>query len=261
MCGRFPVLTFDELREVVDNLVFGTAFVPLPDWPLGTWPAGRDQAFPGSVVRVIAPASSDVSDGSDSRGDFDGANYYAVRGDDDLALSTPQLTWGVTAPWKPGQLVFNTRIETALRDCERNGGMWGSAIADARCVVASAGFFEPHATEREVSATSGKLIKRSYMFGIPGGQPLLMGGLVRDGRFTVVTTQPNASVSPVHNRMPLVLSPDEARQWLWGSVDDVAALDNRERIELVVRPEREIASVAKDRGVDSKRGRDQLTLF
>ena len=39
--------------------------------------------------------------------------------------------------------------------------------------------------------------------------------------FTIITTSPNRLVSPVHNRMPVILSPDEAEIWLEGGGQDL----------------------------------------
>jgi putative SOS response-associated peptidase YedK len=39
-----------------------------------------------------------------------------------------------------------------------------------------------------------------------------------DGRkvesFTIVTTEPNDLIQPIHNRMPVILHPEEEEQWL-----------------------------------------------
>ena len=254
MCARVPILTLDELREVVASISVDTALVQLPDWPLGVWPKERTQAFPGSRVHVIVPEASDLV--ADAQGFAARNESAAARAQDPTGpqasqalapnLTTALMTWGVEAPWQPGKLVFNTRLESALRDYARGKGMWNRALSDARCIVATAGFFEPHATERVKSARSGKLIKRSYLFGAPTGVPLLLGGLVLNGCFTVVTTEPNAYVSPVHNRMPLVLSPAEARQWLWGPADALGEFAERENIDLEVRPEDEQARVVDE---------------
>jgi len=32
--------------------------------------------------------------------------------------------------------------------------------------------------------------------------------------FTIITTEPNELVRPVHNRMPVILSPKDEEQWL-----------------------------------------------
>jgi len=32
--------------------------------------------------------------------------------------------------------------------------------------------------------------------------------------FTIITTEPNELVRPIHNRMPVILSPEDEEQWL-----------------------------------------------
>ena len=49
MCGRFVMLTFDEVLQVVQCLEFHTPFNALPDWP------ARPSAYPGSEAPVIVP--------------------------------------------------------------------------------------------------------------------------------------------------------------------------------------------------------------
>lgn len=40
--------------------------------------------------------------------------------------------------------------------------------------------------------------------------------------FSILTTKPNNSMTPYHNRMPVLLEPDEQEAWLQGSdVDEV----------------------------------------
>ena len=37
----------------------------------------------------------------------------------------------------------------------------------------------------------------------------------KEDRFVILTTVANASMRPVHDRMPLVLEKDQIRSWLW----------------------------------------------
>ena len=54
-------------------------------------------------------------------------------------------------------------------------------------------------------------------------------------RFSIVTTEPNASVAPIHDRMPLVLGPGESSMWLG---EGFATLKERGSVSLVCKPER-----------------------
>ncbi len=60
--------------------------------------------------------------------------------------------------------------------------------------------------------------KQKYTFCREGGDALFLAGCYRkyeDGdRFVILTTQANASMEPVHDRMPLILEREEAAAWL-----------------------------------------------
>lgn len=204
MCHRFTMLTHDETQDVVRALSCGAAPVWEPDWPAC---APRVDAFPGSCVGIIVPTASG-------------------------GVEAVEATWGFTAPWAK-RPVFNTRIETALSS---EGGMWSRAIAQGRCIVPAARFFE---TQNQPDASDGVAKKRRrslYSFGIPDDAPVLLAGVQQDGCFSVVTTQPNASVVSIHDRMPLVLSWHEAWRWLG---DGFASLADRGAIVLESRFEQQ----------------------
>ena len=145
------------------------------------------------------------------------------------------LEWGFPLDGRP-HAVFNTRIESALEQLRRGRrGMWAKAIAEGRCLVPVCAFYESHATERVASEKTGKPVRRQYRFTMPGARAFLLAGVQQDGRFSIVTTEPNAIVAPIHDRMPLVLGSGESTVWL-GS--DFAVLANRSAITLAFEPER-----------------------
>ena len=85
--------------------------------------------------------------------------------------------------------------------------MWAKAIAEGRCLVPVRAFYESHATEKVVSEKTGKPVKRQHMFRLPSACAFLLAAVQSDGPLSIVTTTPDASVAPVHDRMPLVLGP------------------------------------------------------
>jgi putative SOS response-associated peptidase YedK len=110
-------------------------------------------------------------------------------------------SWGFVADGRP--LLINARAETLA---ERFRGV----LARGRCVVPADGFCEWTGPERK---------RRAVWFHSPSGGLLLLAGLWelgRDGRpvFVVITTEPNAVVRPVHDRMPVLLDRARAQQWL-----------------------------------------------
>lgn len=208
MCGRFAGLSYDEVAQVVADVVRGITPNVMPDWP-----ARRVDVHPGNEAWTIVP----VPDG---------------QAGDQLAchLEPRLLTWGFRVEWST-RSVFNTRIETALG---RNPGMWEEAIKNGRCIVPSLRFYEPHGTETVPSPVTGRPMKRQYTFEMPQGHVLLMAGIMQDGRFSIATTEPNASVAPVHDRMPLVLRPEEVGAWISADYD---GLPDRSHVLLESAPE------------------------
>ncbi len=179
-------------------------------------------------------------------------------------LTRAALTWGIDVSWKRG-LVFNTRIESAL------GGhaMWRDALDRGRCLVPVRAFFETRSVEpptaelpldasgaSAAAATDKAPRKRrpQFRFAGPGDGALLLAGLRLGDRFTIVTTEPNDAVAPVHHRMPLVLSPIEALTWLNGTPGELADLADRARVAL------ECAEVPDSRRASASNP-DQLSLF
>lgn len=119
-------------------------------------------------------------------------------------------SWGVLArgPGKPPAI--NARAETVL---ERPA--FKDAFTTRRCVVPADGFFEWKA---------GPDGRQPLWFHRPDGKLILLAGLFEQdiatgnepvrARFVVLTTSPNALMAPVHDRMPALLSPSEAAEWL-----------------------------------------------
>lgn len=206
MCQRMCPLTVEEAEEALEaRRRSGRARLEGEDEGFG--PA-RD-AWPGSLVPAYVPG-------------------------EDGELITVSLLWGFDSP-RDGRPVFNTRLDTALSQLERGHGLWLDAIAHGRCLVPVRAFYEGHQTERVPSERTGKPVRRQYRFRLPGARAFLLAGVTAEGRLSIVTTEPNATVAPVHNRMPLVLGPGESARWLSG---DFAALADRGRIRLTAMPER-----------------------
>ncbi|MGN0377743.1 MAG: SOS response-associated peptidase [Suilimivivens sp.] len=104
-------------------------------------------------------------------------------------------------PKQDGQLVFNARSETALEKAT-----FRDSILHRRAVIPATWFYEWNKS-REQNIFSGKGQKVLYMAGCFNR---CRGGL----RFVILTTEANASMKPVHDRMPLILEKDEVVAWL-----------------------------------------------
>ena len=110
------------------------------------------------------------------------------------------LTWGFPG-YKKKQLIINARAESAGEK-----PMFRSALESRRCVIPSTGFYE---WDRN---------KRKYLFNMPDSDMLYMAGLYHrfeeEDRFVILTRDANASVAPIHHRMPVVLEQMHIRNWL-----------------------------------------------
>ena len=108
--------------------------------------------------------------------------------------------WGLPG-FRGRQQIINARAETVTEK-----PMFRRSIAFQRCVIPATGFYEWDAD------------KRRYLFRMPARTELYMAALYGvfggEARYCILTTQANASVAPVHHRMPLVLRAQEVRPWL-----------------------------------------------
>ncbi|PZU59052.1 MAG: DUF159 family protein [Sphingobium sp.] len=82
--------------------------------------------------------------------------------------------------------------------------------------------------EKFVAEPTRKSGVPSAWFGIPDQPLLVMAGLWRTSEewgdvYSVAMTEACAEITPVHDRMPVILRPTQWRRWLHGSIDE--ALD------------------------------------
>ncbi len=129
------------------------------------------------------------------------------------------LRWGLIPSWAKdpsiGNRMINARSETAAEK-----PAFRSAIRRRRCLVPASGFYEWKRTG------SGK---RPYFARVRGGAPFGMAGLwerweAADGSAvescTILTTDANGLLAPVHDRMPAIVPPGEYDRWLAPAVTD-----------------------------------------
>jgi putative SOS response-associated peptidase YedK len=96
---------------------------------------------------------------------------------------------------------INARSETA-----DSRPTFRAAFARTRCVVPADGFFEWTADRQPI-----------WYHRKDGGLLLMAGMFERDRsglRFTILTTAANDLIAPVHDRMPVILAPEQVDTWL-----------------------------------------------
>ncbi len=136
------------------------------------------------------------------------------------------LTWGLVPSWakdpKIGNRMINARMETVAEK-----PAYRKAFASRRCLLPADGYFEWYPTEA-VDA-KGKPRKQPFFIRPADGGVLAMAGLYeiwRDpsvaegqpGMFrwtcTVITTDATDDLGHIHDRMPLMVSPQRWSDWL-----------------------------------------------
>ena len=116
-------------------------------------------------------------------------------------LRAEEMIWGFPQYQKKG-LLINARAETAL---ERK--IFRDSVLHRRCIIPAKHFYEWDAQKERVT------------FYRKDQSMLFMAGFYNwfqeEERFIILTTEANASVSPVHSRMPLLLEKNELEDWIY----------------------------------------------
>jgi putative SOS response-associated peptidase YedK len=122
--------------------------------------------------------------------------------------------WGLIPHWadspKVAAKAFNARAETVT-----TSGLFREAFRRRRCLVPVDSFYEWRRDGR---------IRQPLRILDPGGGPLVLAGLWAGRKdpetqevvrsFTIVTSRPNAFMTPIHDRMPVVLPKGAWARWL-----------------------------------------------
>lgn len=112
------------------------------------------------------------------------------------------FVWGFPG-FQKKELIINARSETVAQK-----PTFKQAMLHRRCVVPSTGFYEwSHDSQ-----------KKKYKFNLPEQENLYMAGIWNEyegeKHFVILTTAANQSMTPIHNRMPLILPKELIRSWI-----------------------------------------------
>ena len=136
-----------------------------------------------------------------------------------------RLRWGLIPSWAKdesiGSRMINARAETLTEKPSFKG-----LLRSKRCLIVADGFYE-------WKQENGSKIPM-YMT-LKSGEPFAFAGLwdlwkSPDGEHirscTIITTEPNDLVAPIHNRMPAILLPGAYADWLDPDIRDEQALSH-----------------------------------
>jgi len=148
-------------------------------------------------------------------------DVLSIRLDQAGRREVARLRWGLIPSWAQ-DLKIGNRLLNARADTVAEKPSFRSAYkARRRCLIVADGFYEWKAAGKR---------KQPFLIRRPGGELFAFAGLWEkwDGdkpveSCTILTTDANAKIAALHDRMPVILTaPAEFEQWL--SADDVKSL-------------------------------------
>ncbi|PJZ01169.1 hypothetical protein CPT06_06095 [Bacillus vallismortis] len=191
MCGRFTL--FSAFDDIIDQFDI-------------------DQFFPKAEYRPsynIAPSQNIlaiINDGSNQR--------------------LGKLRWGLIPPWakdeKVGYKMINARTETLTEK-----PAFRKPLVSKRCMIPADSFYEWKRHDPKTKIPIRIKLKSSALFAFAGlyevwktpqGTPL--------GTCTIITTTPNGFMKDIHDRMPVILTHRDEKEWLNPSHTDPAHLQH-----------------------------------
>lgn len=183
MCGRYTVIATPELLRAL----FG--YPERPNFP------ARYNIAPTQPIAVVRM--------------MNGARQFAL------------VRWGLLPPWvkdpKTFALLFNARGDTV-----NDKPAYKAAMKRRRCLIPADGFYEWE---------SLGAYRQPYYVKAKSGDPLAFAGLWESWMgpngeeletATIITTEANDTLRPIHHRMPVIVPPAQFDLWLGGADEDTA---------------------------------------
>jgi putative SOS response-associated peptidase YedK len=137
------------------------------------------------------------------------------------------MRWGLVPHWAKDTSIGN-KLNNARSDGVFDKPSFRQAVRRRRCILPASGYYEWQ------PGPNAKSPKQPWYFSARSGQPLAMAGLFEAWRpnedaewllsCCVITTEANALMAPIHDRMPVLLPPEQWARWLSRSEQDPSVL-------------------------------------
>ena len=126
------------------------------------------------------------------------------------------IRWGLVPSWAKdpsiGNRMANVRSDTALEKSS-----FRAAMQKRRCLIPADVFYE-------WQDVPGQKRRKPYAVALRDGEIFALGGIWEAWRAkesgewvitcAILTTEPNELLAPIHDRMPVMIRPDDYRAWL-----------------------------------------------
>lgn len=181
MCGRFTLAA--DVKDIIEHFAVEDVPSVVP----------RYNVAPGQEISAVVAAEGDVPAGREMR----------------------RFTWGLVPSWTKdlatARKPINARAETAAQKPS-----FREALKRRRCLIAADGFFE------WAGRVAGR--KQPYYFRLRNESVFGFAGLwerwrsPEDGQVletcAILTTEANELLASVHDRMPVIIHPEDYELWL-----------------------------------------------
>ena len=151
-----------------------------------------------------------------------------VRESGEVRRRLAPLVWGLVPSWAKdasiGSRLINARLETVA-----DKPAFRKAFAARRCLLPADGFYEWYTPDGSEGLPRSKVKKQPYFIHRSDGGLLVMAGIYEIWRdpakdrgddtawlrtCSVITTQATDAVGHLHDRMPMVVAPEQFDAWL-----------------------------------------------
>ena len=229
MCGRLNVTDNEGVRLLME-------MIGMPSWPSIQ---ARYNVAPTANLTVLAPVLQNSPQNSPQNSQQNSLERQvpATQGDNSIGQAVTGH-WGIIPAWaRKGNYtrpLINARSETVWEKAS-----FKKLIVSSRVVVPVTGFYE---WKREKST------KTPYYFTAAQTPILLLAGICQNlesgfveagaralegsdktaemlPQIAILTTAANDTMQDVHDRMPVILQPDDVETWLYGGAEARPVLD------------------------------------
>ncbi|CAH2716035.1 SOS response-associated protein YedK [Neobacillus rhizosphaerae] len=185
MCGRFTLTaTFEEIIDRFDIQSFMEEELYSPSYNIA----------PSQAVLAV------INDGKSNRMGF--------------------LKWGLVPSWAKDRAIGNKMINARSESLTEKPS-FRNAFKKKRCLVIADSFYEWKRHEDKTKTPMRIKLKSDEMFAMAG---IWEGWKSPEGKTlytcSVITTGPNDLMKGIHDRMPVILKPEDEKIWLDPSISD-----------------------------------------
>ena len=133
------------------------------------------------------------------------------------------LRWGLVPHWAPDPSI-GAKLNNARGETITEKPSFRSAFKARRCLIPASGFFEWQKQGKE---------KQPFFIALKSGKPMALAGIWESwdkpdkstlNTTCIITTTANELMAPIHDRMPVILAPENWQDWLEAPAGEIGGL-------------------------------------